>query len=368
MNSKSEQPSEDWLEIHVEERPGVLLDSVSEICAIPKSAQEVIELTRSFDAPIQPIVDAVARDPALAAEVLRIANSPVFGQVGKVQSLHRAVVVLGMQELHNMAAAMAMLAAFPTTGKLSDELNRSSVVAATLARLMVQEIGNTSTSTAFICGLLSEIGTMICLLADREEYSSIWNESAGDAEKRFELEKKRYGTSSAQLGASMLSRNQLPDEVVSAVGVTVVTPADEMNDLKKATVFSRILAPILIRTAEEEEVSIPKQDILRLADRFGLDRIGPTRLNEICIEAAKAAGLGLRGEISLIEEEVESGEVVATSAVTIDRQEKHHDSPLLMSKTVRMDGNARSSSTGKWIVLGIAAALIAAAVIVFVVF
>ena len=291
---------EEWFDIDLEERPIVLVDKVSEVCAVPQSAQRVMELTRTQETQVGSLVNAVVRDPALAAEILRIANSPVFGQARQVNDLRRAIVVIGLQELHNMAAAMAMLAAFPANEALSEQLHMSSVLSATMCRMLAEKLGGVDPTTAFLSGLLCEIGAMACIFVDAEEYERIWNESHGSAELRAQNERKRYGATSEQIGARMLERNQLPAEVVKAIEASALTPPSQMDPLAKVTVFSRQSAPLLIRAANETDADILNNDIPTLAERLWLTDLTSEQIVKICIESGTAAELGLRGEAELL--------------------------------------------------------------------
>ncbi len=309
----SDAPREEWFEIDVEldEQPSEetrlhkLVDRVTEACPVPASSQLVLELTRVPDNPIKPIVDAVAKDPALAAELMRIANSPVFGQTRKIQSLQRAVVVVGMQELHSMAAAMSMLAAFTSNEELMLELRGSSVLSATIARFAIQKGGGADLSSAFLCGLLCEIGAMACLSVDSDGYNALWNKSKTDINERSRLEKRRYGAASPHIGAHMLARNQLPQAVVDAVEASSPGADVERTMLAKVTAFSRLAAPMLIEAARAEhpdESDIPVE-IGQIAESLQLTEIKGDDLWRICVEAATIAELGLRGEVALLEDE-----------------------------------------------------------------
>ncbi len=352
-------------EIDIQDRPDMLVDRISEVCAVPQSAQNVMVLARDRETTIQILVDALAKDPALAAEMLRIANSPVYGQTNRVVSLHRAVVIIGMQELYNMAAAMAMLAAFPTEGELSEEIRLQAVVSATVARFIARELGGIDVSTAFICGLLCEIGALACLVVDKEKYSRLLIETSGSAERRAELEKERYGATSEQLGARMLSRNQLPKDVFSAVGVSIFTPPAEMSPLDKNTLFARLVAPGLMRSEKEADADLIAREIPALATQIDLVGTADARLVEICTEAGRAADLGIRGEATLIEDEEEESDMTTGEAGPADDPTVPPPVRGGPPASVRMDGRSSTVSNKKWIVLAlVAAAVVAASVII----
>ena len=107
---------EEWTDLELssdtdavdQERLGQVLARINEVAAVPAAAARLLELTRNERSGFTPVVQALAEDPAMAAEVLRIANSPLYAQAEKVSDLKRAVTLIGMAELNVMAGAMAM--------------------------------------------------------------------------------------------------------------------------------------------------------------------------------------------------------------------------------------------------------------------
>src|SRR5262245_15186675 len=89
-----------------------LLEKISEVCPVPTTISRVIESADTPRSHIHQLAQAIAVDPALAADTMRIANSPAFGFSGRVRDLEHAVGIVGLGEIRDMAAAMAMLAAF----------------------------------------------------------------------------------------------------------------------------------------------------------------------------------------------------------------------------------------------------------------
>jgi HD-like signal output (HDOD) protein len=162
-----------------------LLDRVAEVCPLPMTTNKVMELLRSDKSNIADIAKVITTDPALAAAVLRVANSAIFG-AGKVDRLDSAIMRIGFRGLRELAGAMSLLAAFRSQAELQLQLHDLSVVAGSIANRLAKELGAIVPATAFTCGLLSEIGAMACLAVDGKHYVPIWIEHA-----RTPLERRR---------------------------------------------------------------------------------------------------------------------------------------------------------------------------------
>ncbi len=297
-----------WLSVDKELRMAAVMESITEVVAIPATAQEVLHLTSNRDTSAQPVVEAVLKDPAFAAEILRVANSPWYGQMRKITDLHRAIIVIGLMEIHNIAAGMAMIAAFSSNDQLSENLRDSSVLSAALSSLTAKEMGDIDSTTAFLAGLLCEIGAMALISIDLEGYMEIWTSSQGIPEMRAHLEKERYCATSEQIGSELLARNKIPQPVYEAIQASLTTPTSDLETLARLAIFSRLAAPLLIRAANEEQPEILMNDIIALAQRFGFGSIDKQKLVEICVSAGTTAELSLRGDISLLEEVNQGGQ------------------------------------------------------------
>jgi HD-like signal output (HDOD) protein len=89
-----------------------ILDRVKKLCPLSSGLQRLIALSGSETANIADVVQALGTDPALANQVMRVANSAAFGHSRRIADLRHAVVTLGLAEIHAMATGMAMMAAF----------------------------------------------------------------------------------------------------------------------------------------------------------------------------------------------------------------------------------------------------------------
>ncbi len=203
-----------------------LRERIQTLCPVPATAQRVIELTSRDTSDIREIAEAIALDASIAAELMRLANSALLGRRRKVDTLEQAVVSVGLRELHEMATAMGMLAAFASDHELSRGFHQRSLSAGSIARHVAPEIGlRQQRSVAFLAGLLSEVGAMGLLAADGEEYAELLDEAGSDFDRRAKLEIARYGWSSPALGAALLEDNGLPPSITEAVRGEIIDPA-----------------------------------------------------------------------------------------------------------------------------------------------
>ncbi|HMJ56123.1 MAG TPA: HDOD domain-containing protein [Polyangiaceae bacterium] len=265
-----------------------LIDRVVTLCPLPASAHRILALTSDPDVDIKEVGHVLSTDPALTVEVMRLANSTAYARGLPVTDLVQAVLRLGLGELRQMAGAMAILAAFPTVGEFSNDLRAASVLSGAIVRDLADKSGFASIGTAYVCGLLCEVGAMACTAIDGASYLELRAESGGDWTIRASRERERYGHSSPEIGSELLNRNRLPSSIVQAVQASLDSAPSSLAPLDRMTVFARHAAPILIESgANPERVDLAAR-LTRLAQQIELPAGEPSELTALCVHSAVA--------------------------------------------------------------------------------
>lgn len=287
--------------VPIDRRPEVLINSALERGTVPDSVRELLALTRRDDAKVGPVAEALARNPALVAAVFRAANGAANAQSRKVTDLHRAVVVLGMQELHDLVAGASMMGAFNSPDPLSQQLQAGAVLSGSVALHVSALVGGIPGPTAFLSGLLCELGALACLAAD-PSFAELYQTSVLPGQGRYELELGRYGIVTPALGGEILAASKLPADVVQAVSSTGLEGPDKASALGRVVAFARFAAPALLRTIEHVDGERLRTELLEAANLVKLNEIDGDTLFRACLAAAETAELGLRGELRLVAE------------------------------------------------------------------
>ena len=151
---------------------------------LPSVALELISLSAEPDVDAAAVVDVLERDEVLAAKVFRLVSSPLYAGRAKVQTLHEAVVRLGINLVRDAVFEASVKQQVFDRGEYREtleQLRRHSTVTAYLSRLICRHTGS-DPNYAFICGLLHDIGVAALLLAigDAQEeappLASVWRD------------------------------------------------------------------------------------------------------------------------------------------------------------------------------------------------
>ncbi len=285
---------EDWLEVDAAARRKALVNKIDSVCTVPASAQRIMAALHKTNTRVTELAEVVSTDAAIASQLLRVANSPFYGQARKVDTIKNAIIVVGLKELRSMVAAMAMLMAVESKHKLAVTILSWSVLSGMIAQMLAKELNNADPSSAFLCGLLCEIGALACISVDGEGYNSIWYEADGDLERRARLELDRYAITTEEIAHQMLERNQLPTAVTEAVGTVSTELPDKLSELARLTIFARRVAPALIAAGKTMDKQLLIQTIPPLAQWYFPHAVENDRFVELCIEAGVATQLKLR--------------------------------------------------------------------------
>jgi putative nucleotidyltransferase with HDIG domain len=141
---------------------------------LPSVALEVHELSCNPDVNTEKLIALLERDPMLAGQVLKVANSPIFRGRDAETSLRSAVLRLGLKNLGEVVFELALHMRVFRSAEYSDlmeNLRRHSTACANVCRLLASKAGQ-DPENAFLCGLLHDIGTAAILIVLGERRKS----------------------------------------------------------------------------------------------------------------------------------------------------------------------------------------------------
>ena len=154
------------------------------------------------------IGQAVNEDAPMAAQVLRIANSALYGLRAKVLSTEHATAILGVRQLRNIAMQASVIKEFKQMGKspaLDLEAHwRCSILTSQLcseiSRKCRARVG-LAPEEFHVVGLLLNIGKIVLLECLGERYAKILQDAAEEGLEHQEAEQRALGFDHAKVGA-----------------------------------------------------------------------------------------------------------------------------------------------------------------------
>jgi len=187
---------------------------------MPGAAVKLLALVDDPEINVAAIEHVLRQDPALTANLLKLANSAYFGMPSKIGSVRQAVLLLGLKRLIQMVIASCVSALMdrPVSGyDLSPgELWRHSIAVTVAAEGLVKELNIEAAEEIFTAALLHDVGKLILGDYVRDDFKKI--EDILSQGISFETaENMVLGVNHADIGAEILRKWSLPAELVTAV-------------------------------------------------------------------------------------------------------------------------------------------------------
>lgn len=157
------------------------------------------------------VVRIISQDTSLAAQCLRLVNSPLFGVRYPIDTVRGAVMGLGVSRVRQVAMACSLLKAFPNRGAApARALWAHSLAVAMVAQKFAQEAGFAEVEQAYSAGLLHDLGILVALTACPAEFESAAHAASREHHALYLCERERNGFDHCQIGGMLARQWQLP--------------------------------------------------------------------------------------------------------------------------------------------------------------
>jgi len=189
--------------------------------SLPAVAVKVLRISQQADADPRDLIAVIKGDPALAAKVLRTANSSLLGVGRTISSVDEAVMSLGAVALRTAVLSFSLAANTSKPGPIAEHYKllwrRSLTQAISADRLaVVHRLG--APAEFFAAGLLQDVGVLALLRTAPEEYSAVMEGEANDDRRLVtEIERARLGFTHIDVSVELCRRWKLPDTLVFAI-------------------------------------------------------------------------------------------------------------------------------------------------------
>ena len=166
------------------------------------------------------VLACLSSEPALAARVLKVANSPYYRLSGSVGTVDRAVQMLGLTAIRGIAAAGCLdRMAPPAAGTAFDPAAfcRHSLAVGCAAQLLARAAGLAIEGEAFMAGLLHDIGMLLLVKADPAAMASFEPAQSTTIASALAAEREHFGATHEECAGLLVQAWQLPEWLKDAV-------------------------------------------------------------------------------------------------------------------------------------------------------
>jgi putative nucleotidyltransferase with HDIG domain len=188
---------------------------------LPSLPSVVLDLISSFgreDVDVTVLADKMSRDQALAAKILRLANSSFYGLAAKVRTVKQAIVVLGFDSARALAVASGVIENFGGAARQVDVADfwRHSIAVALCAKNLARHAA-LDQDYAFVAGLLHDIGRLVLAIGFPTEYARVIEACARDDITVGEAELRELGVDHQRAGQLLAETWKFPPLIQRAI-------------------------------------------------------------------------------------------------------------------------------------------------------
>ena len=197
------------------------IDQMDAFPILPDAAIELIELANTSAFLFKDMVSIIERDPSIAANVMKEANSPGHGRPGQVSSINQASEILNIKELAEMVMKSATASYFSSGGEEGYvyliRMRDHGVLTARIAKVLAAEMGIMDAKMMYLAGLIHDAGFIILAKRFWADFSKIISETSQEEKGQWEKENDVFGISHAEVGGAVFDKWNLPPAICQAI-------------------------------------------------------------------------------------------------------------------------------------------------------
>jgi len=223
------------------ERVRMALQKVRHLPGLSDTITRAMALANNPQCDFDDYVELIQRDGAIAATVLRLANSLVYGGRHRTASLKQAVVRLGLGSCSQLLASIGMRglisAAHGRTRHVCDILLKHGTFVACLAQSFNNRLKLGFEGEEFTAGLLHDLGRILLALAAPDDFLHADPLTFNEGDDCLAGERKVLETDHCRIGAEYGVKNGFPEPVLNCIRYHH-TPEDARKDVRLARLIA----------------------------------------------------------------------------------------------------------------------------------
>jgi putative nucleotidyltransferase with HDIG domain len=292
------------------------LGKIKELPTLPDVVFKVNEVVNDPTTSAQDLENVISRDQAIAAKVLKLVNSAFYGLPGRVDTLSRAIPLLGFSTVRNLVMSVSIFDVSSITGVDIKEFWRHSFATSTIAQAIARADGLPDAESQSLAGLLHDVGKVLMFQHYPKHVHVIMETMEKKGISFIQAEKSLFSTDHAEIGAAIAEKWSFPVNIRAAIAYHhKPDSAGELSDFVSVTAAANLLA-------------------MRHDDMFILEK-GPEVAMEFVEPYYNLSDNGYRAGIREMEKQMQFFENF------IDRMEAfRRPSPLLQQEAARAKGDS----------------------------
>ncbi len=203
------------------EKAEEIIRRFKQVRTLPHIINRLTRLINDENSTLQDFEEVIRSDPALVARLLTLVNSSYYGITRKVDSISRAVALLGMKNLHNIAMTDALQAMVGRdTGNRAfsfKQLWLHCTACGICCKMIAERIFSINGDDVYLTGILHDIGLIVEVQVDEENFIRAFEALTAEPPTIVELENRYLGTDHCRIGYLLAREWLLAEPLAEAI-------------------------------------------------------------------------------------------------------------------------------------------------------
>ena len=244
--------------------------NVQEFKTLPTIYTQLMEVMANSRSSINDAATVIASDQVAATKILKVANSPLFGLSARVDSINKAIFLLGFNEVKNIIIATSIMDMFDNKNSSAYfnpvEFWKYSIGVGIASRYFAKETGITNVDSFFLSGIIHAIGKLFLYQNYPQEFLLALEITHENRLNLREAEREIFGTTHTIVGELLAERWKLPTSISNVIRYYPTGLVNQTPDILVSIVhLSSIVAKALnFGNSGESIISKPSNHVWEL--------------------------------------------------------------------------------------------------------
>ena len=237
-----------------------LVSGVIKVASLPEIYMKIESALESARSSSKYLADILSEDAALTARILRLANSSFFNYPSKIDTVSQAVTVIGTRQLREVVLASSIVGVFkdiPNDLIDMDKFWKHNIACGVTCRVIATLRRETNIETAFVSGLLHDIGRLVLYKEKPTEMAELLHTCRNTNKLLFKSEKETFGFDHAILGGLLLKEWRLPNKLIETTACHHAPNKSREFTTETATVHIANIITNSLQIGSTGEIFIP---------------------------------------------------------------------------------------------------------------
>lgn len=198
-----------------------IVRSLEQVRPIPQIALKITHMVRDGNCSFESVAKEVRQDQILSAKVLRLCRSALFGMKKGVDSIDRALVMMGEKRFLQLVVSASLEDFYPTTGNgyslCKGGLYKHALGMAVVCEGLAERTGKVPADIAYTAGLLHDIGKVVLDQHVARTLGLFYRRVQTEGINITAAEKELLGVTHTEVGGLLAKRWSLPDILTDVI-------------------------------------------------------------------------------------------------------------------------------------------------------